>query len=132
MVPQPSCVSATPHSFVLSVNLLKVDSIPSSRSLMKMLNKTRPNTDPWGTPLVTGLQPGCAADDNPLSSTSQPVVSPPHCPLIYPTLSKFHNKDVVGADVKCRAEVKVPNIHCYPPIYPACNDIIEGYQVAQA
>jgi len=24
---------------------------------MKMLNKTRPSTDPWGTPLVTGLHP---------------------------------------------------------------------------
>jgi len=36
--------------------LLRVHSNSSSRSLMKKLNKTGPSTDPWGTPLVTGLQ----------------------------------------------------------------------------
>ncbi|XP_048782344.1 uncharacterized protein LOC125684319 isoform X1 [Lagopus muta] len=41
-------------------NLLRVAIIPSSRSLMKMLNKSGPSTDPWGTPLVTGLQPDSA------------------------------------------------------------------------
>ncbi|KAJ7428537.1 hypothetical protein BTVI_00320 [Pitangus sulphuratus] len=33
-----------------------MDSIPSSRSLIKMLNRTGPITDPWGTPLVTSRQ----------------------------------------------------------------------------
>jgi len=28
-----------------------------------MLNNTRPSTKPWGTPLVTVLQPGCPAQD---------------------------------------------------------------------
>ena len=46
MVAQPSGVSANPPSFVLSANLPMVDSIPSSRSLMKMLNKSGPSTDP--------------------------------------------------------------------------------------
>ena len=125
MVPQPSGVSATPHSFVSSVNLLRVDSIPSSRSLMQMLNKSRLNNDLWGTLLVTGLQPDCATDDSPLSSASQPILHPPHHPVIYPTLYTFHNKDVVGGAIKRLAEVKVHNIHCSPLIYPACNDIIE-------
>ena len=67
-------------SFVSSANLLRVDSLPSFRSWMKMktLNKTRSHTNPWGRPLVTGLQPDCHTDDNPLSSTSQTVLIPPH------------------------------------------------------
>lgn len=40
-------------SFPWSLNLLMVGSIPSFRSSVEMLNKTRPNTPPWGTPLVT-------------------------------------------------------------------------------
>lgn len=36
--------------------LLRVDTILSSRSLMKILNEIRPSIDPWGTPLVTCLQ----------------------------------------------------------------------------
>ena len=55
MVAQPSCVSAAPPSFVSSADLMRVDSITSSRLLMKMLNKTEPRTDPWGT-LLTDLQ----------------------------------------------------------------------------
>ena len=30
--------------------------MPSSRSSVKILNRTGPSTDPWGTPLVTGRQ----------------------------------------------------------------------------
>jgi len=55
MAAQPSGASTTPPSFVLLANLLRVHSNSSSRSLMKKLNKTGPSTDPWGTPLVTGL-----------------------------------------------------------------------------
>ena len=56
MAAQPAGVSTTPPSFVSSANVLRVHSNSSSRSLMKKLNKTGPSTDPWGTPLVTGLQ----------------------------------------------------------------------------
>ena len=41
MAARPSCVSASPPSFVSSANLLRVDSITASRSLMKTLNKIR-------------------------------------------------------------------------------------------
>ncbi|CAN0178455.1 unnamed protein product, partial [Bubo scandiacus] len=34
----------------------RVLSIPSSRSSIKMLNRSGPKTEPWGTPLVTGRQ----------------------------------------------------------------------------
>ncbi|KAK4809169.1 hypothetical protein QYF61_006427 [Mycteria americana] len=46
--------STLPPSLVSSANGLRVHSIPSSRSLIKTLNRTGPNTEPWGTPLVTG------------------------------------------------------------------------------
>ena len=65
MAAQPSSVSTTPPSFVSSANLLRVHSNSSSRSLIKNLNKIGPNTDPWGTPLVTGLQ----LDSAPLMTT---------------------------------------------------------------
>ena len=74
----------------------------------------------------------CAADHNSLSSASQPVLNPLHCPLIYPTLSKLHYKDSVGDSVKRLVEVKVHSIYCSPPIYPTSDDMVEGYQVGQA
>jgi len=46
----------TPTQLVPSANLLREDSILSSRSLIKILNKTGPKTEPWGTPLVTSHQ----------------------------------------------------------------------------
>jgi len=56
MAAQPSSVSATPPGFVSSANLLRVDSIHSSRLLMKMSNNTRPSTHRCGTLLFTSLQ----------------------------------------------------------------------------
>uniref|UniRef100_A0A8B9E4Y4 Uncharacterized protein n=1 Tax=Anser cygnoides TaxID=8845 RepID=A0A8B9E4Y4_ANSCY len=56
---------ATPPSFVSLVYLLRADTLPSSRSSMKMLNKIGPSTDPWGTPLVTVLQPDSVAQMQP-------------------------------------------------------------------
>ena len=133
MAAQPSGVSATPPSFVSQANLVRVHSIPSSRSLMKMLKKTGHGTEPLGN--TDSYRPPtrlCATDNNLLSSARQPVLRQLHRPFIYPALSKFHNKDVVADGVKCLGEVKVHYIHCYLPIYPASDDIIEGYQVNQA
>jgi len=100
---------------------------------MKMLNKTRSSTNPRGTPLLTGVQLDSALlKKNPLSSVNQPVLRPPHCTLIYPVDPKLIYKDVVRDSVKSLAEVKVYNIYCCPLIYPASDDITEGYQVGQA
>ncbi|NXH17928.1 HDGR2 protein, partial [Bucco capensis] len=49
-------VPATAPSLGSSPNLLREHSPPSSSSLMNILNSPGPSTDPWGTPLVTGLQ----------------------------------------------------------------------------
>ena len=69
----PSGRSTLPPSLVSSANLLRVHSIPSSRSSMKMLNRSSPSTEPWGTPLVTGHQ----LHSTPLSKTlwAQPSAS---------------------------------------------------------
>ena len=133
MAAQPSGVSATPPSFVSSANLLQVHSIPSSLSLMSKLNKTGPSTDPWGTPLVTSLQLDSAPlMTTPLSSALQPVLKPPHWPLIQPTFPELPYEDVMGDSVKSLAVVKVDNIQCSPLIYPASPAITEGYQIGQA
>ena len=97
---QPSGVSVTTPRFA-SANLLRVDSIPSSRSLMKMLNKHRYSTDPWRT-LLSYWPPTrlCDTDDNPLSSASQSVLIPHHCSLVYPTHPKLTNKVVMGNSVR--------------------------------
>ncbi|XP_055576153.1 uncharacterized protein LOC129736772 [Falco cherrug] len=49
------CIS---HSSQLCVTCKRSEgsSVPSSWSLMSKLNRTGPSTDPWGTPLATGLQ----------------------------------------------------------------------------
>ena len=53
---QPAGMSATPPSIVSWANFLRVDSIPSSRSLTRMLNMIGPSYHLWTTLLVTGLQ----------------------------------------------------------------------------
>jgi len=56
MSAQPSGEPTTPPSSVSCLGLLRVHSTlpPSSRSLMKMLNRTGSSIDRWGTLLVTG------------------------------------------------------------------------------
>jgi len=45
--------------------LLRVNSIPSSKSSVKILNRTRANTDLWGAPFTTG----CQQDVTPFTTT---------------------------------------------------------------
>lgn len=125
------CQPLLPAS-VSTSNLLKVYSIPPSRSLLKMLNKIKSRTDPWATLLVIGLQLDSATLIIHLRSTSQPVPSPPHCPLVYPILSKFIWEYVTWDDVKNLYEIKVQNTRCSPPIYPSGHNIMEGCHVHQA
>ncbi|KAF4798717.1 hypothetical protein TURU_061816 [Turdus rufiventris] len=49
----------------------------------------------------------------------QPVLNPPHCPLIQSTLLEFAYKDVVRESVESLAEVSVDSIHCSLFIQPA-------------
>ena len=54
-----SSVAAGPKIFVSSANLRMPVLIFSSISLMYTMNSVSPNTDPWGTPLVTGCHGDC-------------------------------------------------------------------------
>lgn len=64
-------------------------------SLIYMLNKT------WACFMenIASYKPPttlCVSDYIIWNSTSQSILNPPHCPLTYPTLCRFHNKGVVG------------------------------------
>ena len=97
MAAQPSGVSATPPSFVSSANLLRVDSIPSSRLLIE-------NTEQDQTQhcKMAGLHLDSARLITTQSSASHPVLSPPPHPLIYPTLPRLYHKNVSNTLLKSR------------------------------
>jgi len=88
-------------------------------------------TQCWPLRNATSYRP-LTRDCSTQSSASQPVPSPPHCPLIYPVLPKFINENVRGDSIKIIAEVKVDNIYCSLLIYPVSLDIIDSYQNGQA
>lgn len=54
---------------------------PFSRSLINILNKTIPGGEPWGTVLVTGLQPDSLQPFEPGSSLSSLPTEPCTCSL---------------------------------------------------
>lgn len=85
---QHSRVSAIPPSFVLSVNLVRKHSGPSSKSFMNKLNNTghsRPLGDTTSYRSATML---CDTDHNPLSHAIQLVLSPHNHSLIQPAQPK--------------------------------------------
>jgi len=61
----PSYPQACPANLVSFANVPRVHSMPSSRSSIKILNRTGCNTIPWGTPLLIGHQ----LDLNPFTTT---------------------------------------------------------------
>lgn len=77
-----SAAPTTSPSFVLPTNLSRIHSVPSSKSVMKILeywHQYQPLvhiTNDWSP---AGL---CATDYNILNLTFQPFSSPPHCPLL--------------------------------------------------
>ena len=76
-----SAESIAPLSLIFSENLLRMHSISSSMSLIKMLKCTQPKTDSWGTPLIRPPPGHRGIDHNPLAATLQwipyPLNSPP-------------------------------------------------------
>lgn len=86
--PDPSAEpSYTPADSTLQPNLvsytnwLRAHSIPSFRSLMKRWNRTGPNTEPWGTLLVTVCQ---------LDETQSPPLSGPRHPASFYEVNTAH------------------------------------------
>lgn len=68
-----SAVSTAPPNAVLAANRLGVRSVPSSRSLMKVLDSISPSLNLWALPAVTDIQLDFAACHNPLNWPIQQV-----------------------------------------------------------
>ncbi|PKU47282.1 wd repeat-containing protein hypothetical protein [Limosa lapponica baueri] len=102
-------------NLVLFANLLRVYLIPLSRSLMKVLNRTGPNTEPWGTPLVTSCQLDLtlfnSIHHNPLSLVIEPFCYPAKSTLVQAMSSQFLEDNAVGNGVKGFTKVQVDYIH---------------------
>lgn len=117
MSAKPSGLSATPHSFVSSPNFLRMQSVLSSMSLLKMLNIIGPSIDLLGTPLVTGIQ-----GDFMLLITSLWAQQFSRF-LIHLTvyLSSLYfiglSMRVLGDTVENLPEVKKKNVYCFPLAY---------------
>lgn len=57
--------SDSPHASVTSTNMLRVQSAPSSRCSVKVLNTAGYSINPWNKALATGLQMDLVFDENP-------------------------------------------------------------------
>ena len=127
MAAQPSGVSTTPPNFVSSANLLRVHSIPSSRLLMKTLNKIKPTTSAWDTAsyrLPTRLHHSSQHTELCQSVSSQ---STTHLACTsYAYVWGYYGS------AKSSAGVWVDNIHWPPLTYPVNHDILKDYQIGQA
>ena len=62
---------------------------PHSRSLINIKNRIGPKTEPWGTPLVTGLQSEQHPFTHSLTSVPQPFLNPVPNPASNSMLVKF-------------------------------------------
>lgn len=73
---------------------------------LTMFNRAVPSTDPWGTPLVTGLHLGIKSSIKSLSF-------------------HFREKDVVQRNVKCFTQVQLEGVSHSSIIYQYCNSVID-------
>lgn len=120
-------VSAATPSFLLSANLLKVYSVPQSRS-MRMLNIIGPKfCSNIHKQQLAGLR---ATDNNPFSLTVQPVFSPLYCPLAQSALDHFVSGYVIEDGVESLPGVKTKDIYCF--IQQGSHFIREDYQFVWA
>lgn len=105
--------------------LFKVLSLPSTRSLMKMLKQYQPLNQAWGTLLLTGLQRAC---QNPLS----PVFCPPLLLTYTDNASYFVYEYIMGYSVKNLAKVRINNIQSSSLMHLGSHFLIKDAWVGQA
>lgn len=77
-----SGMSTAPLNLVSSANFLRVYLISLSMSLMKILTRTGPSTDSWGTALVTDIHWHLSHWLLPPDATIQPIPYPPNSPTM--------------------------------------------------
>lgn len=107
----PSRVSGTPFSWLLSANLMSLQSIPLSTLLIKLLNSISSSTGSWETPPITWtlshwlLLFGCSL---------QQSFYPSDGPSTKSIFSQCNNKTVMGHHTKGLREVWVDGIQALP------------------
>ncbi|RMC07389.1 hypothetical protein DUI87_16854 [Hirundo rustica rustica] len=120
------CPSWQPN-LVPSVNLLMLDSVVSSRSSIKILNKTRPNPDPWGTPLVTDYQQDVALFTTTL--WAQQILNPAKSAPVQTMGCQFCQEDAVRYSAKGFAKVQINYLQSLSLIHLAGHLVKKGHQV---
>lgn len=100
---------------VPSAKLLRVDSVPSSRAVLKITG-TGPSVDPWGAPLVTGLQLAFVPlAQHSMASAHPPLRSSRPCPLLPAATGRsFHRRGAWVGHAQPRS-----SFHS-PPARPLC------------
>lgn len=106
-----------------SANLLRVQSTPLSRSLMKTLDTIGSSTEPISDLSLTRL---CFTDHNPLHPLIQPVFNYPQCP---PYLTCPLSPIMILWKRASKALLAINNIHCSLPIHQANLLTVEGNKV---
>ena len=102
-----------------------------AKSLMKKLNSTGPSTDPWGTPLVTGVH----LDIELLTTTlcqrlSNQFLSHRTDHPSNPYLSNLERRTLSGTVSK--ALLQIDHIHSSSLLHWCSHSITEGHKVCQA
>lgn len=82
----------TPCSSVSPLNLKMLHFAPSSRSCMKLLNRTRPCTDSWDALLISGLRKVSQS----LDPAVQPLFNLPHRLLLQPSVHQHLCENLIG------------------------------------
>lgn len=120
--------SSTPTRWlVLSTNLLRLRPVPLSRSLVKTLNITDPDTNPWNIPLLTDCQLDFASLSNPLSPAVQPTFQPHYFSLFQSLSHQFNGTDAMWCCVEVPAKVKAYSTHCSSLIH-STGHLVTGKQ----
>lgn len=125
--PCPSRQPRASHSFVIS-KLAKY-STPAPRPLTKMLNRTHPQIEPWGSLLAVGSS---SIHCNSLRSTVQPVHHLAWSEPVYPTVGQFVQEDIVRSSIKGLPEIQKDSVLCLPPSQQTGDLIIEEDHISKA
>lgn len=115
----PSRELLAPPSSVSSANLLRMQSTPASSSLIKMLNRPGPRTEPWEMLLVNIHRPDVTSFTiiNAWSFTIKTVHHSVWCEPVCLTIGRFVQKQVVRDSIRGLTKTKKYYIRCLPFIH---------------
>lgn len=108
----PYSTSTFPLNSVSPVNQLRMYLIASGKFSVKMLNRSDPSTESWGTPFLTSHQ----LDVSPFTTVlwTQPSTHffyPENCAPTQAISSRFLQENAMGNDVRGFTKVQVGSVH---------------------